>query len=129
MVVYSVVIAEVYLFWGWHSSWPKAEKWDVGASPLLVCEAFFFFTLCEASISPRRKNLWQPSRPLAPLPQPLSSLSLLGVSTQRKTGLWLRAFLLLAEVFPPMWSHAGSSRENLGGQRSTWVFISLPLPL
>lgn len=132
MVVYPVVIAEANLFKGWYSSWPKADMWDVGASPLLVCG--FFFTLCEASISPKRKNPWQPSRFLPPLSQGLSSLRLfVGGPTQRKTVLWLRTFLLWAEVFPPIQSQAGclpnTSRENLEGQASMWVFSSPPLPL
>ena len=76
MVVYSHVIAETNLFRGWYSSWPRAEMWDIEASPLLVCGCFLFFFFLHTLRSPHFPKEG-PLRPLTPL-APLLSGSFLG---------------------------------------------------
>lgn len=113
MVVYSHIIAETNLFRGWYLSWPKAEMWDIEASPLLVCGCFFLLHTLRSPHFPKEG----PLRPLIPL-APLLSGSFLGGGggTQRKTALWPKDFLLPAEVFPPVQSQAGGLPKVSGGK-------------
>lgn len=96
----------------------------------LACMWVFFFSHFEKPPFPPRGRI-HGSHPGSWPPRPLFSPSLLG-GTQRKTALWLRTFLLWAEVFPPIQSQAGclpnASRENLGegGRSPCGYFLLFP---
>lgn len=100
-----------------------AQGRHVGCWSLSLACMFFFFSHFEMPPFPPRGRIHGSLPRSCPLPACLSPLCLFffwgGGPTQRKTALWLRAFLLLAVVFPPTQSQAGclpnASRENLGG--------------
>lgn len=113
-----------------------AQGRHVGCWSLSLACMWVFFSHFEKPPFPPRGRI-QGSHPGFWPPGPLFSPSLFwgvgGGPTQRKTALWLRTFLLWAEVFPPIQSQAGVSPacikgKSPQGQDSMWVFSSLPLP-